>query len=521
MKASATLARLLSSLVLLFSFGVAVYRAKTQSIAHDEALTYEWFLNGSVYHMLSYNAANHVLLTLLAKPIVWAWGITEFHLRLPSLIGAAMYLLAGYLLSRRFFGNGFLLLVSVGLLCLNPQIVDFMPAARGYILGLACLCGAMCFLARLAGRGPFHPDDKGWRWGCFFASMLLGLSVVASFTNVVPVACLVLTFSIEAMGGFRQVLNWKNSKLQTFAMYFLVPGGTTGFCFLWPFVIQARSGQFKVGLGGVSEAVRNVFTASFLYKWTDDIFNNLEAVAPQAGSWQARVTLLGEYLFLPILVALVAFSLIHAWKDMSEVRKGQNTHCRIFGGAAIASLALIAILHLLVRVDYPISRYCLFVIPLFTLSGLLACRQISLLHPRAYLKGIGLLAAAIVLFDYALSLQTKAFRYTSYDVISRDLFRAIEKDAQSHGLATARVGGTWWYEPEINFYRVRYHAIWMREYDVKDKSYFWQSPGALAPADYDYFVFVPASDPGLTGTRIRTIFHDERTKATIIAISYD
>jgi hypothetical protein len=32
-------------------------------------------------------------------------------------------------------------------------------------------------------------------------------------------------------------------------------------------------------------------------------------------------------------------------------------------------------------------------------------------------------------------------------------------------------------------------------------------------------VFIPVSDPELSGPRIRTIFHDERTQATIIAIA--
>jgi hypothetical protein len=61
----------------------------------------------------------------------------------------------------------------------------------------------------------------------------------------------------------------------------------------------------------------------------------------------------------------------------------------------------------------------------------------------------------------------------------------------------------------------------MLPYEIKDRSYFWQTPGALEPAAYDYFVFVPASDPHLAGPRVRTIFHDEKTQATIIAIAHD
>jgi hypothetical protein len=88
-------------------------------------------------------------------------------------------------------------------------------------------------------------------------------------------------------------------------------------------------------------------------------------------------------------------------------------------------------------------------------------------------------------------------------------------------MAEAKVGGTWWYEPEINFYRRKYNAGWLLPFDIKDRSYFWHTPNSLTPPDYDYFVFVPESDPGLSGPRIRTIYHDARTQATIIAIGHD
>ena len=142
MKRSILLWRALAIALLAFAFGMAAYRAKVQPIAHDEALEYEWFLDGGVSHVLAYNPANHVLFTLLAKPIVWTLGVSEFTLRAPSLFGAAIYLIAIYLLCRRLFGDGILLLLSVAMLSLNPQILDFMPAARGYSLGLGFLAAA-------------------------------------------------------------------------------------------------------------------------------------------------------------------------------------------------------------------------------------------------------------------------------------------------------------------------------------------------------------------------------------------
>jgi hypothetical protein len=503
--------------ILALAFGMSVYRAKTQSIAHDEALEFEWFLDGGVYHVLQYNPANHFLFTFLAKPIVWKLGVTEFTLRSPSLLGTAIYLIAAYLLCTRLFGDGIMLLLSVAMLSLNPQILDFMPAARGYILGLAGLAVAMCAMARVGERGRFEPGNEEWRWACAIASVALAMSVVGSLTNVVPAASLGLAFSVVAMGGFRSLLKFGDGKLREFAKYFFVPGAVSGFCLLWPYAIQFRLASANVYKQKASDAVRDAFTASFLYKWTDDVFNDLGAVAPAAGSWQERITVLGEYVFFPLLFFIVATGVILAWRAAAGSWTSQPAQCLIFGGAALACIFLIAFLHATIKIDYPASRYCLFFIPLFTVGGILAGRVIYSRFPRPYLKNLGVLIAAIVVLDYTLALQTKTFRYNAYDVISLDLYQVIANDARSRGLSTVRVGGTWWYEPEINFYRRRYKADWMLEYEVKDKSYFWHTPNSLLPADYDYFVFTPAGDPGLTGPHIRPIFHDGPRGITVVA----
>lgn len=513
--------RALTCSLLVFVFGLAIYRANAQTIAHDEALEYEWFLDGGVGHVLSYNASNHVLFTLIAKPIVWSLGNREIILRSPSLFGTMLYLLAAYLLCRRLFGQGLLFFLSVALFTLNPQILDFMPAARGYILGLALLVAAMYLMARLAERGEFSPADSEWKWGCSLASISLALSVAASFTNFVPAACLVLIFSTLAMGGLRPLLKAADKRFQQFATYFLVPGAVTGFCILWPYLIQARPSHFYAGQASARDSLRDIFQASFLYKWTTDIYSSsIGALPPPAASWQERLTELGALVLLPLLFCAVTAGVILAWRAAGGSSTNQNRHCRIFGGAASASVVLIVALHLVAKVHYPDSRLCLFMIPLFTVGAILAAREIHLKFPSPLLSALGLLLAAVVLSDYALALQTKSFRYNAYDVISRDLYEAIANDARSRGLSNVHVGGTWWYEPEINYYRRRFKADWMLEYDIKDRSYFWQTPNSLTPADYDYFVFFPASDPGLAGPYVRTIYRDETRHITIVAISH-
>lgn len=508
--------RVLAWCVVLLAMALAVYRAKTQPIAHDEALQYEWFLDGSVQHVLQYNQANHILFALMAKPIVWGQGVSEFKLRVPSLLGAAVYLLAAYLLCRKLFGKGILLFFSVALLCLNPQILEFMPAARGYILGLAGLMMAMYAMAVLVELGEFDPQNRRWKWGCRLGSVALALSVSANVTNVVPAACLVLTFSAVAMGGFQRLLKFSDRKLQSLGKYLLAPGAAVGFCILWPYVIQMRPAQFRVGLDTAFDCLRDVFTASFLYRWTDDLYSSsLGAATPAAGSWQERVTALGIFILIPLLFCMVAAGVTLAWRGRDRFVRNGNAAFRVLGGAAVACTAMIFAVYAITRTNYPNARYCLFFVPLYTVAALLAGREIAARFPRAHLGAGGVLISALVLADYALSIQVKEFRYQAYDVISLTLYQTITDDAQRQGLKSVRVGGTWWYEPEINFYRRKFKASWMAEYDVVDKSYFWRSPNALAPADYDYFVFIPASDPGLTG--VRTVFRDELRQLTVVA----
>jgi hypothetical protein len=518
MNAHGFIARLLAFAVLIFAFGLAVHRARTQSIAHDEALTYQTFLDSGVSHVLLYTPANHVLFTLLAKPTVWLLGVSEFTLRLPSLLGAAVYLIATFLLCRALFGNGLMLPLSVALLSLNPQILDFLPAARGYSLGLACLAVALYLFTTLVDRGEFNPDDKAWRRGCAAASVFLAISVAASLTNIVPAACLILSFSSVALGGWQALTKLGERRLRVFAGYLIVPGALAGLGIMWPFLIQVRRAHAETNMGGTTDAVRDIFNASFLYKWTDDVHASLGAVPSAPLSWQALLSDLGVYAFLPLLFCFVALGLVLVTRAGAQSRTKHSAQCRMFAGGAVGCVVLIFLLHTILKINYPFSRYCLFFISLFTIGAILTGREIYLRFPLSVLKFAGVLVASVVLFDYVASLNTAYFRYNAYDRISRELFQTIANDAQPRGLTSVRVGGTWWYEPEINFYRRRYKADWLLPYDIKDRSYFWETPNSLVPADYDYFVFLPASDPGLTGPRVRTLFHDDKTQVTIIAL---
>ena len=121
---------------------VNVYRACTQSIVHDEAYTYHVYLDAPVSTLFElYDANHHILYTFLAKLCVVVFGPTEWSLRLPSLAAGALYFFTVYRLSLLLFPETASFLLSVLLLSLNPLVLDFLVAARGYGMALAlALC---------------------------------------------------------------------------------------------------------------------------------------------------------------------------------------------------------------------------------------------------------------------------------------------------------------------------------------------------------------------------------------------
>jgi hypothetical protein len=513
--------RVLTLLLLALIFGFTAYRAALQAITHDEALTYMWFLDGGIGKILTFDANNHFLFTALAKVIVKTFGLTELSLRVASLLGCAVYLTACFLLCQRLFGDSVLLPATVAWLVLNPTVTDFLVAARGYSLGLAFLTLAMYYLADASGRGNLNLEDPFCRRQCAIASLLLALSVAANLTNAVPATSLALSFLAIALWLAPKRAGRFRDSLRAFAQCSVMPGVGAGLFLLWPFLIQMRPYQFYVGHLRIVDSVRDVFNASFLYKWTDDTYTCLGAVPSPPGSWQQRVSDIGIYAIVPALLLFllsgIFFLSSHARKSASYPRSSTI----FFATSSLGCVGLIVLLHVLLHVKYPLARTGLYLIPLFSVSVILMGRDLILAFRRPVLAAVGWILVISVVVGYLASLHGSYFRHSAYDARSRELFLKISEDAQSRHLAAVRVGGTWWYEPVIKFYRQRYKADWMLPYDVKDPSYLFQTENSLTPGDYDYFVFTRANQPDLRGYNVRIIFRDDLLGLSIVAVAHN
>src|SRR5579864_1501697 len=166
-------------------FAVCVYRAITQSIVYDEALTWELYISGpvsNIFHL--YDANHHFLNTVLVRLSTALLGVSEWSMRLPALAGAALYFTACYRLARTAFGDGFSMLLAVTLATLNPFVLDFMVAARGYGLALALWMYAAALLLDAFSRQAYSKREM------LVAGVTLALSVTANLVFVLPAAAL-------------------------------------------------------------------------------------------------------------------------------------------------------------------------------------------------------------------------------------------------------------------------------------------------------------------------------------------
>lgn len=173
----------LTLLLLAALFAVNIYRAATQGITVDEAFTYQHFVAPPLSEvMTTYDVNHHVLNSLLAKLTTSVFGVSTLTLRIPSLLGGLIFLIAVRAIVLEVFSAGWAL-AAFALLSLNPFTLDYLSAARGYGLALGFFFSALWFLLR-----------SEWLGG----GICLGLTAGANLSFLYPIAGLLGMLAVVA-----------------------------------------------------------------------------------------------------------------------------------------------------------------------------------------------------------------------------------------------------------------------------------------------------------------------------------
>ena len=208
------------------------YRAIHQSLVIDEALWYHRYVSGPWRSFYStYDAGNHVLYSILAKASIQALGLSEFTLRLPSVV-SGFFLALGIFHLLRQTTPPLVRWIAFLALALHPLLLDFSIAARGYGLSLALFVWAFdfAFARRYA-----------------LCGVLLGLALAANLTIAFPAAGLFLAILLLDGGPWAERFR-SLAKVAAFAAALFAP-----ICFAA--LETAGRGNFIYGLPTIRQSL--------------------------------------------------------------------------------------------------------------------------------------------------------------------------------------------------------------------------------------------------------------------------
>lgn len=448
---TARICRLAAQALLLGLFAVCVYRAITQSIVHDEALTWELYIArpiGAIFY--TYDANHHFLNSILARFTTTVFGLSAWSMRLPALLGAALYFTAVYRLARHAFGEGWTFLLAVALLSMNPFVLDFMVAARGYGMALALWMWALLLLHENLTRAvPARRE-------LLVAGAALAFSVAANLIFIPPAAALagIALYFLLRQQPAESPLPKKPKRRQTpprglpLWVWFAGPIASIAFLYLLLAPVLAMSlNNFYVGAPTIAESLRSLASVSFQHsgplrtgRWMD--------------LWRDAV---GFGIAPLIVVSGLALGLLQ-----------RNIFLILAAGSTVCSALAVLLIHLVLGRPYPADRTGIYFLPLVALILMELTRKAPI--PAFALAGLFVLL-------FATEFNTRKFLVWDYDADTRTIaeYIAAHRDPAA---PVVHVGGSWQLQESLAFYGFMNQWTWL---ELTNKP----APGM------DYYALIP------------------------------
>lgn len=405
--------------IVVFGIGLAiliVFRAINIPITHDEAGTWfhamprnQWkcFFDPACWA----NANNHWLNTLLMQFCAKLGGEGQFVLRIPNVLAGFGYIIAAYLLSKRYLEHYASQVAAFLWLCLHLYLLDFFSLARGYGL-MSCgvlwsIYGALRYIERF---------EFKWLLVCLGA---LVFAVLSNFTALTAyVAVLGIVFAWMFIHQRSRLLNPLLLTTLISACLFLL--------IRLPLRWLSSGGEFEWG-------------ASHLKQTGMDLMVNLIGAG--------RYGWLNGGLLLCVLLFLFLIGLIFALVKI----KIKSTHPVLL--SLLMFLAVLGVIFSLQRILGalpPIGRKSIMLIPFF-FGALGLCQRFIASKRTATITGI--LGSAVILFHFFHTLHPvmKSSREWYYDAYYPELFSTLVPQKEKSD--SVSVGASWIFIPGLIYYQ--------------------------------------------------------------------
>lgn len=409
-----------------FALVWSVLRAAQQAITLDEADTYLWFGGREAKFIWYPFPNNHVLNSLLIWLSTHVFGVSALTVRLPALLGAALYISIAYFLCRAITDRFALQFATLICLVYNPFVLDFFAAARGYSLADAFLMAALAIPV-----WHTRASRKSVPVSSALASAAIGLSFASnlSFAFVDSAALLVIViWAIRQRGP--------DSMLRIIGCCTLpavvVSLGMCGY----PIAHYPRK-ELWYGARSFSEMTESLVDAS-LYRLGGPLANS-EALK-SVGRW-----------LLLALGVLCTFRLTLGSLDREFRRKVQARIAASVAGILILTLIAHYLAFRVAKLPLPMTRTGIFFLPLCTLLiAIVAASPAE--SPLSRLLGHAIAGVFLCLAaHYLLCLRYTYFREYEKAADLKEVYRVIERLNETYGIQDFTADGA--YRSPLNFYR--------------------------------------------------------------------
>ena len=412
------------------------YRAATQSITVDEAGTYLNFGQhwGDIWN--NYDPNNHVLYSILAQLSIRALHVSEFSLRLPSVLAGFFLILGVHRILAATVPSAVTRWIALAGVGLAPLLLDFSVAARGYVLGLALLMWAVYFSIQ-----------KRDLWAGVFAGLSVATTLHLAFAAIgLAGAPLVL-----GRGGMRTRVRRTNRVAEPAAVVFLL---------LWfPILRQTQLSQFYLGLPTIQESLRNFVSLTL-------------RAYPGHGGWLGSGAFIRtiEYFVLPPLVVFVIAVATRSFRLTKDSRQSLTPALTL-----VAALCGILLSHFFFGLSYPVDRLWLYLFVLLAAAWAIAVSQV----PVAWVRRLNGGLAAILVAQMLTQLHVRYFTVWQFDAGIKQAAQVIRDDVRGLPPGSVSVSATWYNYPAMEFYRRAYRITALQPIERHD-------PTELS--GYDYYV---------------------------------
>jgi hypothetical protein len=488
-------------------FLLCCYRAATQSFVHDEALTFQLYIATPLSNIFDvYDANHHFLFTLLERLSAALFGYAELALRLPTIAAALLYFWSVRRAVLFTFGETLWAVLAAALLSLNPLLLDFLVAARGYGLALALFFFGLTEV--LLAVSP-QPAERNRRKGLALGGAAVGLSVAANLTFLFPVAgaALVTLLLLRKTPGPTPTAARRAGKKQrplvkeaSGIWAFLTPLAAVLFLFfLAAPVSKARTEDFYAGTTSPSASLESLRSASFEHN---------EGLARLNGNamvlvWWRRVAGL---LFLPGALLWGAAIALRRLRQPGALPR-QEAFLALVCVPAVGSSLLLALAHFVFGLPYPVDRTGLYFLPL---AGAAACTLAAMARGGTQVSrnaaSVAGFLCVLVVICYVIQLNWTHFAVWRYDADTKRLLAGVAHRFQEASPASVRAGVSWQLEPSSNYYRMIKQWQWLQAVR-RDPS----------GADSDFYLLLSA-DAGIVAQRSLTIEERGVISGTTLAV---